>query len=519
MTGPRHARILFVLLHAGYLRHFGEPIRLLAGRGHEVCVAVVRDEEKHVGDDLLLRRLEDDLTNVTSFVAPSRPYDDGWRRLAFFVRATIDLARYSDPAFAHADALRDRIQERTLFRLELTRLPHRVKEIIGSAVARVARPTTTEGARQRIERLLVVEDAIPSNPEITGFVRDRMPDLVLASPVVEFASSQVEYLKSARDLGVRTGVCIASWDNLTNKGLIRFRPNRVFVWNEVQCEEAERFNGVPREQCVPTGAPRFDPWFALSPSVPREAFMERLGLDASHPYVLYLCSSPFIAPDEVAFVRRWLAAVRSARDAGVRRAGILVRPHPQNAAQWDGVELDDPHAVVWPKGGEHPDVGAAQAAYFDSMAHSSVVVGINTSALIEAGIVGRSVFTVLDPDFARTQEGTLHFHYLRAENGGFVHTAAGLEEHLTQLAAGLRQTTGDREAIQAFVRSFVRPAGLDRTAASVLADAIEELACSDEPPSRRLARGARTVRLLLAPVAAASAVALRLFSHASPEPT
>jgi len=45
VTGPRHARILFVLLHAGYLRHFGEPIRLLARRGHEVCVAVVRDEE------------------------------------------------------------------------------------------------------------------------------------------------------------------------------------------------------------------------------------------------------------------------------------------------------------------------------------------------------------------------------------------------------------------------------------------------------------------------------------------
>jgi hypothetical protein len=53
----RRARIVFVLLHAGYLRHYAGPIAELARQGHEVHVAPVRGEEKHAGDDALLQRL------------------------------------------------------------------------------------------------------------------------------------------------------------------------------------------------------------------------------------------------------------------------------------------------------------------------------------------------------------------------------------------------------------------------------------------------------------------------------
>ena len=34
--------------------------------------------------------------------------------------------------------------------------------------------------------------------------------------------------------GIPAGVCVASWDNLTNKGVIRSDPDAVFVWNEAQ---------------------------------------------------------------------------------------------------------------------------------------------------------------------------------------------------------------------------------------------------------------------------------------------
>ena len=46
------------------------------------------------------------------------------------------------------------------------------------------------------------------------------------------------------------------------------------------------------------------------------------------------------------------------------------------------------------------------------MYHASATVGLNTSAMIEAAIVGRPVHTILVPEFQHSQEGTLHFRYL-----------------------------------------------------------------------------------------------------------
>src|SRR5207302_1659245 len=155
---------------------------------------------------------------------------------------------------------------------------------------------------------------------------------------------------------------------------------------------------------VATGAPKFDEWFERQPSSSFRDFAGRVGLDAECPFVLYACSSPFIAPDEVGFVRRWLERLRADDRPLLSELGVLVRPHPQNSAQWRGVELSGfRNATVWPPGGAQPDAGEARAGFFDSLAHSTAVVGVNTSALLEAGIVGKSVLSPLAEEFAGTQ--------------------------------------------------------------------------------------------------------------------
>ena len=53
--------------------------------------------------------------------------------------------------------------------------------------------------------------------------------------------------------------------------------------------------------------------------------MLEVGLDPAEPYLLYLCSSVFVAPEERPFVDRWLRALRE-RLGGV---GVIVRPHPK----------------------------------------------------------------------------------------------------------------------------------------------------------------------------------------------
>ncbi len=207
-----------------------------------------------------------------------------------------------------------------------------------------------------------------------------------------------------------------------------------------------------------TGAPVYDQWFARRPNTTRDEFCRKAGLPADKPFFLYLCSSQFIAPDESVFIAKWIDAVRSAADPRVRDAGLLIRPHPENLQPWQRFDFSVLRDVVlWPRGGANPVDAGSKNDYFDSMYHAAAAIGINTSAQIEAGIVGRPVFSVRVPEYAGTQEGTLHFHYLLSENGGLLHMADSLEEHTRQLAVALDRTEGDARHA-AGLRQGVRPA-------------------------------------------------------------
>ena len=142
---------------------------------------------------------------------------------------------------------------------------------------------------------------------------------------------------------------MASWDNLTVKGVIHDPLDLVTVWNDLQRVEPIRLHRVPAERVVITGAQNFDHWFEWKPNLSRTEFCAKVGLPPDRPYLLYVCSSPFIAPDETVFVRDWLRRLRTQRDPALARIGVLIRPHPQHAAQWKDVEfVDQGPAIVWP---------------------------------------------------------------------------------------------------------------------------------------------------------------------------
>jgi hypothetical protein len=287
-------------------------------------------------------------------------------------------------------------------------------------------------------------------------------------------------------------LCVGSWDNLTNKGLIHGPVDHVTVWNEYMKKEAVDLHGVLPERVTVTGAQQFDHWFGWQPSTSRQAFCTRVGLDATQPYLLYLCSSKFVAPDETGFVRQWIRQLRESSSPELRSAGVLVRPHPQHEEQWSRFDVSDlMNCAIYPRAGAIPIDAASKADYFDSIYHSTAVVGINTTAEIESAIVGRQVYTLLAPEFQETQVGTLHFHYLREVGGGLVHVARDFREHLLQLDAALHAGVEDDARCRRFVQAFIRPHGLDAPSTPRLVDAIETTATRpaiDERPSWLAAR-------------------------------
>ena len=160
-------------------------------------------------------------------------------------------------------------------------------------------------------------------------------------------------------------------------------------------------------------------------------------------------------------MRRWVAALRSSADPRMQEVNVLVRPHPYNCRAWDPDPVADLRGVaVFPRRGYNPIDADNRADFYDSSHHSAAVVGINTSAMIEAAIIGRPVFSLLADEFADTQEGTIHFHHLLPENGGCVRIASTLEEHVRQLSERLRDPEGARTETERFIAGFIRPHGV-----------------------------------------------------------
>jgi hypothetical protein len=182
-------------------------------------------------------------------------------------------------------------------------------------------------------------------------------------------------------------------------------------------------------------------------------------------------SSSTVSANEPPIADRWITAVRAAPDTTVRDANILVRPYPAKRSDktWSKWQPSAPGVGV-----DHRDVQGYQGLY-DDLHHASVVVGLNTTAQIEAAALEKPVYAFAGGDEAPGQEQTLNFHHMLQDHGGHVEFAPTLEEHVRQLARGLAGDY-DRAAIRRFARTFLRPHGLDRPVAPILAAEILALA-------------------------------------------
>lgn len=462
--------------YPGYLRYFDSAVRLLVERGHQVDVAFDSPDKQAHGMEALagMRGGVKVLGRM-----PGRP--DVWVYVAQAIRGTIDYVRYLHPSFADAPYLRDRMR---------AALPL-VFRFLGRW------NTVSLAATRRLTALFTLcERAIPSSRVLESFLKSRAPDAVLVTPLVTDRSPQADVIKSAQALGIPAVLCVASWDHLTTKGLMRVQPDLVSVWNEEQKSEAIAFHNAAPDRIVVTGAQPFDRWFERRPS-DRTAFCRKIGLPPGRPFILFTGSTASIsAPDaELQFVRRWVEALR--RERPLAEVGILVRPHPYNAAHWGEVDFSDlPNVVVYPRAA-NPVNEADRQDYFDSLYHSEAVVGVNTTAMIEAAIIGRTVHTVLADEFKDTQAGTLHFRYLLSENGGFLRVARSLPEHARHIVETLQAPDIGREACAGFIRTFIRPHGATVPTTPILVDALERLAASGGRAKARMSPWLYPLRLLL----------------------
>jgi hypothetical protein len=491
----RPLRILFSVRTPANVRQYEAVLRALAARGHQV--QLVKEPFWGKWPPFVLA-LAETCPGIRLETLPALKHDDLWEVATHLRRARFYL-RFFGPAYRNAPGLLSRARKRA------PEWTVRLAEMGGPV------------GRWFLMRLFdLLEQSTRTAAILHPFLRDRNPDLVVATPLVVLRTAQLDLIRAALELGIRNVFAAASWDHLSSKGLLNFTPQRILVWNDVQKNEAIDLYHLPADRIVVTGAQVFDDWFDKKPSTSREAFCARLGLRTDRPILLYVCSSLLEAsPEEPAFVLRWIRHLRESRHPILQECGILVRRHPERAEGWDGIDfagLDN--VVCWPPLGESPVDERSKTDYFDSMYHAAAVVGLNTSAMIEAAIVGRPVHTVLLPEFWDNQEGTLHFHYLLDGPNAVLRATRSLDDHACDLAGILEGRDPDPSRSARFVGAFVRPRGIDVPSTTRLVAELEAVGSRPAPapvPVPFLVRlMGPLIRRLLQPYAKAVAEQIRL---------
>ena len=179
-----------------------------------------------------------------------------------------------------------------------------------------------------------------------------------------------------------------------------------------------------------------------------------------------------MAENETWLIKKLRAAMDAASDPLMRNVSLVVRPHPGNFKIYRDFDL--PRTWLIPREGALPNIPDALQLFYDTLHYAAaVVVGVNTSSVIETVIADKPVVALLTDEYRKTQTETQHFQQLLATDA--VACAATPEEGVTVLGHLIAGQDHWRAERAKFVATYIRTCVRDKIAGELAADEIETL--------------------------------------------
>lgn len=460
-------KVLFVSGSSANYYTFDDVVRGLCARGHDVRLVLRASKEGAVSDDALQQTRKDFPALV---VEPLR------RRKLFYTPI-----QYLREVLNFAHVLNNEETRRWDAKKWMRFFPPYLARFLSTPLAR-------SWLKNKTVQLMLrrFEQSFPVIRAVRRHIQEHVPDVLVVMPLINPDSADVEYLKAAQSLGIPVLYSMPSWDNISTKGTFHGMPDYGVVWNEPLAAELSRNHDFERGKIFVTGAPRFDHLIDRVDDhlLTRGEFCRMAGVDQEKDYILYV-GSTFLVTNEITVNRDESVLMLDVADAlahdpHTRDMQMLVRPHPTNRIVHETLRANPrPNLVVFPAVGELPDTGEKRARFHNSILHSLAVVGVNTTAFLEASALDRPCITLRTPEFGETQQ-LAHFHHL--EDAGFLEAAAGAQD-VVRLVQGLR-TGADarREKRRMFAQDFLRPCG--KPAVDAYIETLEKIVGMDAEKKR-----------------------------------
>jgi hypothetical protein len=271
------------------------------------------------------------------------------------------------------------------------------------------------------------ENWLFTNSDIAKYLKQNNFDLIVTASPGIVTTADLPYLRAARATGIPAIAVIQQWDNLSTKGLMPFRPEKLCVWNNASKKDAIELQYYDAENVIVSGVPHFD-LYNQAPYEDRETFFKKLKLDSSKPLITFTTAPYKSVADHTYVIDAILKAIAQGRIS--KKIQLLCRLHPLDE-RTRYAKYKNENNIVFDYPGRYskylswdPDLNETKHLV-NTLYYSDIVINIASTITIEAAILDKPIinlgFSSSEPErFKRNiliDHHKRHYKYILAMGG------------------------------------------------------------------------------------------------------
>jgi hypothetical protein len=275
----------------------------------------------------------------------------------------------------------------------------------------------------KAEQVIAFAEGFGRDQAFRKILEEEKPDAVIYSC---YFDRVVPALREAKRLKVPVVFSVSSWDHLTTKGPILFRPDWVFVWSEEMASEVVKYHRHPRNRVSITGALYMDICTSTDQVIPREKFCEMMGIPTDRKIILYALGNKYVEYLNTVFIKKMLELIE--KDGFGPKCFLVARANPKDPGKHYKQFENHPDMLVQypghlsrfnPHSGRRLHVKDDDIVRISAIYHSDVIICTTSTIIFDGALMDKPIINIMydaEPNLPEKHSARRYFKFQHAQS-------------------------------------------------------------------------------------------------------
>lgn len=213
----------------------------------------------------------------------------------------------------------------------------------------------------------------------------------------------IPVLIASKDLRIPSFCPVYSWDNLTSKGNIVFKPTYLAVWNDIMVKEAVTLHSYDADNVFKLGSPTFEGYFEADDLIEKSKFIAQIFVSEQIDRYLLVTTVParFYGDAHIDLV---YDIIERLEQLNYSNFGVLLRVHPMDHTDYSVFENNKRIYIDYFGSEKAESREKALERWFpadenikhlkNSIMHSELCINVASTISLEAALCGKRVLNI-----------------------------------------------------------------------------------------------------------------------------